>query len=139
MILIDTNVFSEVIKPIPDPKVVDWLHERRTKTLLSSLVAAEIDLGIRTTPGPAKRRMLERWFNRLIEQHSGRVVDFDLAAARCWAGFNTKVLLADIRAGTRHMDLMLAAQALALDVPFATRNAVHFEDTDVRVIDPWTT
>jgi predicted nucleic acid-binding protein len=36
------------------------------------------------------------------------------------------------------MDLLLAAQALALNVPFATRNAVHFEDTDVRVIDPWT-
>jgi toxin FitB len=71
MILVDTNVFSELIKPIPDSKVVDWLYERRTKTLLSSLVAAEIDLGIRTTSGPAKRLMLERWFNRLIEQHSG--------------------------------------------------------------------
>lgn len=138
MILIDTNVFSEIIRPIPDPKVVDWLYERRGKTLLSSLVAAGIDLGIRTTPGPAKRRMLERWFARLIEQHSGRIVNFDLAAARCWAGFNTAVLLADIRAGTRPMDLLLAAQALALDVPFATRNAIHFEDTEVRVIDPWT-
>lgn len=139
MILIDTNVFSEVVKPVPDPKVVDWLHERRNETLLSSLVAAEIDLGIRTTPGSAKRRMLEGWFNRLIEHHSGRIVDFGLDAARCWAGFNTAVLIADIRRGTRHMDLLLAAQEIALDVPFATRNAVHFEDTGVRVIDPWST
>lgn len=138
MILIDTNVFSEIIRPVPDPNVVDWLFERRAKTLLSSLVAAEIDLGIRTTPGGAKRRMLEGWFVRLLEQHKGRIIDFDLAAARCWAGFNTKALLADIRAGTRPMDLLLAAQALALDVPFATRNVVHFKDTDVRVIDPWT-
>lgn len=138
MILVDTNVFSEIIKPVPNPKVVDWLYERRAKTLLSSLVVAEIDLGIRTTSGASKRRLLEPWFARLLEQHSGRIVDFDLAAARCWAGFNTKVLLADIRAGTRPMDLMLAAQALALEVPFATRNAVHFEDTNVRVIDPWT-
>jgi predicted nucleic acid-binding protein len=106
--------------------------------LLSTLVAAEIDLGIRTTSGPAKRRMLKGWFARLLEQHAGRVVDFDLAAARSWAGFNTKVLLADIRRGTRPMDLLLAAQAIALDVPFATRNAVHFEDTDVRVVNPWT-
>ncbi len=138
MILIDTNVFSEIIKPVPDPNVVDWLHERRTQTLMSSLVAAEIDLGIRTTPGSAKRRLLQDWFARLLGQHEGRIVDFDLAAARCWAAFNTKALLADIRAGTRPMDLLLAAQALALDVPFATRNAVHFEDTDVRVINPWT-
>jgi len=138
MILVDTNVFSEVIRPVPDPKVVDWLYERRTNTLLSPLIAAEIDLGIQTTSGSAKRRLLEAWFARLLEQHKGRIVDFDLAAARCWAGFNSKALLADIRAGTRPVDLLLAAQALALDVPFATRNAVHFEDTDVHVINPWT-
>ena len=138
MILVDTNVFSEIIRPVPDPTVVDWLYERRTETLLSSLVAAEIDLGIQTTSGAAKRRLLEAWFGRLLEKHEGRIVNFDLAAARCWAGFNTRALLADIRAGTRPMDLLMAGQALALDVPFATRNAVHFEDTDVRVINPWT-
>ena len=88
MILVDTNVFSETVRPVPDAAVVDWLFAHRHETLLSSLVVAEIDF-------------------------------------------------ADIRKGTRTIDTLLAAQALALDVPFATRNAVHFEDTDVSIINPW--
>lgn len=138
MILVDTNIFSELVKPVPNAKVVDWLFAHRRETLLSALVVAEIDVGIRTTPGASVRRMLEGWFERLLEEHVGRIVDFDIAAARRWAGFNAAVLIADNRAGTNAIDTLLAAQALALDVPLATRNARHFEDTEVRLIDPWT-
>ena len=137
MILVDTNVFSELVKPVPDGLVVDWLFQNRRETLLSSLVVAEIDSGVRTTPGAAKRNLLAAWLERLIVSHAGRIVDFDLPAARKWAGFQSALLIADKRAGTRTIDTLLAAQALALDVSFATRNAVHFEDTDVRVINPW--
>ena len=137
MILVDTNVFSETVRPVPEAAVVDWLFAHRRETLLSSLVVAEIDFGIRVTPGAAKRRLLSAWLERLIARHDGRIVDFDLNAARKWAGFQSKVLIADIRAGTRTIDTLLAAQALALDVPFATRNVVHFEDTQVHVINPW--
>ena len=105
--------------------------------MLSSLVVAEIDAGIRTTPGPAQRKLLNAWLERLIAAHEGRIVDFDLRAARKWAGFQSAALIADRRAGTRTIDTLLAAQALAIDVALATRNAVHFEDTDVRVINPW--
>jgi predicted nucleic acid-binding protein len=136
-ILVDTNVFSELVKPVPDDRVVAWLFANRRETLLSSLVVAEIDFGIRTTPGPAKRKLLSAWLERLVETHKGRIVDFNLPAARKWAGFQSAVLIADIRAGTRTIDTLLAAQALALDVALVTRNAVHFEDTDVRVINPW--
>lgn len=138
MILVDTNVFSETIKPVPDAQVVDWLFAHRRDTLLSTLVVAEIDAGIRTTSGAGKRSLLQAWLARLIEEHRGRIVDFDLAAARCWAAFQAPALIADRRAGTRAIDTLLAAQALALDVAFDTRNVRHFEDTEVRVIDPWT-
>lgn len=138
MILVDTNVFSETIKPVSAPRVSDWLFEHRQETLLSTLVVAEIDAGIRTTSGAAKRRVLAGWLDRLIAEHAERIIDFDLRAARQWAGFQATALIADRRAGTRAIDTLLAAQALALDVPFATRNARHFEDTGVRVIDPWT-
>lgn len=137
MILVDTNVFSETFKPTPDHRVAVWLFEHRHETLLSTLVVAEIDAGIRTTSGAAKRRLLQAWLDRLIALHVERIIDFDLRAARQWAGFQAATLIADRRAGTRAIDTLLAAQALALDVPFATRNARHFEDTGVRVIDPW--
>ena len=138
MILLDTNVFSETFKPVPDANVTDWLFAHRKETLLSSLVVAELDSGIRTTSGRAKRAMLQNWLDRLIAEHAERIVDFDLRAARQWGQFQSKALIADIRRGTRTIDTLLAAQALALDLPFATRNAVHFVDTGVRVIDPWT-
>ena len=137
MILVDTNVFSELTKPVPDARVVDWLFVNRRETLLSSLVVAEIDAGVQTTSGRAKRRLLESWLDRLIAAHEGRIVQFDLAAAHCWARFQSKTLIADRRAGTRAIDTLLAAQAIARDIPLATRNARDFEDTTVRVIDPW--
>lgn len=138
MILIDTNVFSELMKPSPDDKVVAWLHAHRTQTLLSTLVVAEIDSGVGTTPGRDKRTMLKAWLDRLVAAHAERIVDFDIRAARQWGQFQSKALIADIRRGTRMMDTLLAAQALALDVPFATRNVANFEDTGVSLIDPWT-
>lgn len=138
MILIDTNVFSELVKPVPDAKVVDWLVAHRTQTLLSTLVVAELDSGVRSTTGRAMRDILTGWLDRLIAAHAERIVDFDIRAARQWGQFQSKALIADIRRGTRMVDTMLAAQALALDVPFATRNATNFEDTGVVLINPWT-
>ena len=54
MIFVDTNVFSELVKPRAEDRVVAWLFERRHETLLSTLVVAELSVGIRTTRGPDK-------------------------------------------------------------------------------------
>lgn len=98
---------------------------------------AELSVGIRTTRGERKRVLLRSWLERLIEAHVDRVVAFDLASARKWGDFATAVLLADERIGFRQFDTMLTAQALALNVPLATRNVRDFEGSGVRVIDPW--
>jgi predicted nucleic acid-binding protein len=137
MILVDTNVFSELVKPAPDDKVVEWLFAHRAETLLSTLVVAELDSGVRTTRDRAKRDMLAGWLDRLIAAHAERIVDFDLRAARQWGQFQSKALIADMRRGTRAIDTLLAAQALALNVPFATRNVADFADTGVGIINPW--
>lgn len=137
MILIDTNVFSELTKPQPEPRVSDWLFEHRDETLLSTIVIAELSVGIRTTRGERKRALLRPWLERLVEAHVDRVVPFDLVSAQKWGEFAADVLLSDRRIGSRQFDTMLAAQALALDVPLATRNVRDFEGSGVRVIDPW--
>ena len=135
MIFVDTNVFSELTKPHAEDKVVTWLFERRLETLLSTLVIAELAIGIRTTPGPDFRALLNRTLKRIIEQHEGRVIPFDLPAALRWGEMGGRVIVEGGRSGA--IDSMLAAQALVLGVPVATRNRRDFEDTGVELIDPW--
>lgn len=136
MIFVDTNVFSELTRPRPEDRVVDWLFARRHETLLSTLVIAELAIGIRTTPGPDHRALLGRTLTRIIEQHAGRVIPFDLPAALRWGEMGGRVIVTGGRSGK--IDSMLAAQALVLAVPVATRNIRDFEDTGVELIDPWT-
>lgn len=138
MILVDTNVFSETTKPRPDDKVVDWLFAHRNETLLSAIVVAELTVGIRTTSGRTHRVMLEGWLARLIEHHSNRVAVFDLAAADTWGEFGSAVLIREQRIGTREFDTLIAAQALSLGVPMATRNLPHFDGIGLELINPWT-
>lgn len=138
MILIDTNVFSELTKPKPDDKVVDWLFTRRNETLLSTIVVAELTVGIRTTRGTTHREMLARWLARLIERHVDRIVPFDLASATKWGEFGSAVLIREERVGSREFDTLIAAQALERGVPLATRNWRHFEGVGLEIIDPWT-
>lgn len=137
MILIDTNVFSEVTKPRPDNRVVDWLFERRNDSLLSTIVVAELTVGVRTTRGRVHREMLMGWLKRLIERHEGRVIDFDLPSAAKWGEFGSAVLIREDRVGSREFDTLIAAQALHLGFPFATRNWRHFDGIGLEVIDPW--
>lgn len=137
MILVDTNVFSELTKPKPDNRVVDWLWKHRDETLLSTMVVAELAVGIRNTPGAAKRALLLPWLERLKEHHKDRIMSFDLPSAECWGEFAANALIADQRVGSRQFDSLIAAQALALDVPLATRNVRDFETTEVRLINPW--
>ena len=138
MILVDTNVFSELTKPQPDRRVVDWLHLHRNETLLSAIVVAELTIGIRTTTGPKKRALLLPWLARLIERHEGRTVPFDLDHAAKWGEFGSRVLISEQRVGSRQFDTLIAAQAMTLGVSLATRNVRDFEGIELSVINPWT-
>jgi len=137
MILVDTNLFSEITKPRPEDRVVDWLFARRNETLLSTIVVAELAIGIRTTPGAGKRAMLLPWLDRLIARHDGRIIPFELGHAAKWGEFGSQVLISDQRVGSRQFDTLIAAQAMDLGVPLATRNVRDFEDIDLITINPW--
>jgi predicted nucleic acid-binding protein len=135
MILIDTNVWSELTKPVPDQSVVDWLHAHRDQSLLSTVVIAEIRFGIGITPGKTKRPLLERWLERLIERHEDRILPFDKASALTCGDLMARLQLNGTYAG--YHDTQIAAQAIAHGHAIATRNARHFRYEDVDVIDPW--
>jgi predicted nucleic acid-binding protein len=136
MILIDTNVFSELTKPEPDDRVRLWLYEHRRETLLSTLVVAELRVGIGTTRGRANRTLLLGWLDRLLLRHrEGRIVPFTLDHSLLWGDIASRMIVADKRAG--FVDSLLGAQALVLGVPVATRNVADFRLPGLELVNPW--
>jgi predicted nucleic acid-binding protein len=136
VIVLDTNVFSEAMRPTPDLNVTRWLNAQTAGTLyLSSVTLAELLFGIGAMPAGARKDRLARVLDRLLALFPGRVLPFDQDAARRYAD------MAVIgRAAGRPLptaDGYLAATAAAHGFAVATRNVRHFGDTGVELIDPW--
>ncbi|MEO8615785.1 MAG: type II toxin-antitoxin system VapC family toxin [Luteolibacter sp.] len=131
--LVDVNVLSEAIKPVPSERVVSWLRTHENNLVLDPIVLGEIRLGILLLPKGQRRRALEVWF-------SGRVGSFvcipwDAETAMRWAA-----LLADLRKRGLSMplkDSMIAATALTHDLTVATRNIRDFLLAKVKVVNPF--
>lgn len=137
MILVDTNVWSELAKPEGHPAVLAWLEANDHELVLSTLVMAEIQYGLALPKAAHKRSFLELWLRGLEERYWSRVWEFDAADARSYGG-----LAASTEAKKREpqiIDIQIAAQALARNASLATRNVKDFEWTGVPLIDPWQT
>lgn len=136
MIVLDTNVLSEAMRPQPDPAVVGWLNAQAAETLyLSSVTLAEILFGIGVLPDGARRDRLAQAFNALLALFPGRVLPFDQDAARRYADLAVVARAAGRAVPTS--DGYIAATAMSRGFAVATRNVRHFEGTGVAVIDPW--
>ena len=138
MIILDTNVLSALMRTAPEPAVVSWLDRQPADSIwITSITLFETRLGLALLPQGRRRRALEAAFARLLEEDlENRVLDFDSAAATSAAS----LAAARQRAG-RPMDLrdtQIAGIALARHATIATRNARHFADLKVAVVDPWT-
>jgi predicted nucleic acid-binding protein len=138
MIVLDTNVLSEVLRPVPDPSVLDWLTNRPRASLFTTTVTrGEILYGIRLLPDGKRRRGLWDAAKKIFdEDFADQVLSFDCDAADMYA---------EIAAARRttgkpisQFDAMIAAMARSRGASLATRNAKDFEDCGVDVIDPWT-
>lgn len=130
--LVDTNVWSELTKPAPDPRVRRWLIEHDHALWLSVLVIAEIRRGLEMPKARPRRECLLRWLNGLEATYGSRILTFDADAAHLFGA-----LLARRQGEATLIDLQLAAQAMAADMPIATRNGKDFAWTGVALIDPW--
>lgn len=136
MIVLDTNVVSEAMRPEPDPGVLDWLNAQAADTLyLSSVTLAELLFGIGVLPAGARKERLAQALDRLLALFSGRVLPFDQEAARRYADMAAAARTAGRPLPTA--DGYLAATAAARGFAVATRNIQHFGDTGVGLIDPW--
>ncbi|GAB1390372.1 MAG: ribonuclease VapC [Rubrivivax sp.] len=136
MIVLDTNVVSEAMKPVPDVVVRAWLNAQAAETLyLSSVTLAELLFGIRALPVGKRKNMLDRALEGLLGLFEGRVLPFDAEAARQYAE-----LAVAARSGGRGFptpDGYIAAIAASRGFIVASRDTRPFEAAGVTVIDPW--
>jgi len=137
MILLDTNVLSELMKAKPAPEVVAWIDQQPAGQLyISAITVAEILYGIARLPD-GKRKTSFADLARLMfdEDFAGRILPFDTEAASRYASLaaasEAKGRVADMA------DAQIAAIAALYDVPVATRNVRHFAHLGVSVINPW--
>jgi predicted nucleic acid-binding protein len=138
MIVLDTNVLSETLRPVPEPCVLDWLANRpRASLFITTITRGEILYGIRLLADGKRRRGLWDAVKKVFDaDFADQVLSFDSEAAD---------LYAEIAASRRtagkpisQFDAMIAAMARSRGASLATRNAKDFEDCGVDVINPWT-
>ena len=137
MIILDTNVVSELMRPGPDSNVVDWVAGQAPSNLyLSAVSEAELRYGVEILPaGERRARLLEEVEGMLREDFAGRILPFDSAAARAYA-----VIAAARRAvglPINHADCQIAAIVRCQGASVATRDVRGFQGSGIHVIDPW--
>lgn len=137
MILLDTNVVSEAMKPEPDAAVRAWLDDQTAETLyLSSVTVAELMFGIGALPGGKRKDRLAEALDGVLELFAHRILPFDTGAARRYADLAVKARTAG--KGFPTPDGYIAAIAAARDFVVATRDTSAFDAAGLEVIDPWT-
>ena len=137
MILLDTNVISELMRTEPAQIVLDWFGDHDSGDLFISAVAeAELRTGVAILPDGQRRDRLQLAIDAMIYQDfQGRVLPFDSLAAKAYAE-----IAAQRRAAGHPIaeaDCQIAAIARASDAPIATRNVKDFDGCGIRVINPW--
>ena len=136
MIVLDTNVLSELMRASPHPQVLGWVDREDARGLFVSPVsAAEIRTGLGLLPDGRRRRELTAADRVLDEWFSGRVLPFDAAAARVYAD-----IACQRRAVGRpisQFDCQIAAIARSRGMAVATQDAEGFSGCGIDLINPW--
>ncbi len=138
MIVLDTNVVSEAMKPEPHPSVRAWLNDQAAETLyLSSVTLAELLFGIAALPAGKRKDMLAKALDGLMGLFRDRILPFDIDAARRYAE-----LAVTAQTGGRGFptpDGYIAAIAASRGFIVASRDTAPYEAAGVSVINPWET
>jgi toxin FitB len=136
MILLDTNVISEAMKPNPHPAVRAWLNQQSSETLyLSSVTLAELLFGIGALPTGKRKNMLSKALDGLMGLFRDRVLPFDTDAARHYAQLADAAKVAG--RGFHTPEGYIAAIAASRGFIVASRDTAACEAASVAVINPW--
>jgi len=137
VIVLDTNVLSELMRPAPSERVVRWVAAQPATSLYTtSVTQAEILHGIMLLPSGRRRIALEAAAEAMFnEDFGGRVLPFGSEAAHPYA----RIAAERRRAGRpiSHFDAQIAAIARSAGAAIATRNVADYDACGVQVINPW--
>lgn len=137
MIILDTNVVSELMRPRPLQAVVRWVSAQPAISLYTTTITeAEILHGVLLLPRGKRRDALATAAEEMFtEDFAGRILSFGSEAARAYA----RIAVARRRAGlpVSGFDTQIAAIAASTGARLATRNVRDFEESNLDVIDPW--
>jgi hypothetical protein len=137
VIVLDTNVLSELIKSAPAPHVLRWVDDQDSAELvITSITAAELRAGVAVLPRGRRKERVDRQIERLINDvFGGYVVPFDAGSSSHYAD-----IVASCRRRGRPMsalDVQIAAICRQHDATLATRNITDFEAVKLPVVNPW--
>ena len=136
MILLDTNVVSEAMRPTASSVVSGWLNDQVAESLyLSSVTLAELLFGIACMPVGRRKNAMAETLDTLLELFGPRILPFDDEAARAYALLRARARAAGKAIGTT--DGYIAAIAAAHNLIVATRDTAPFEAAGLTVINPW--
>lgn len=137
MIILDTNVVSEPLKPLPHPGVVDWLNAQAPATLfITSINLAELLTGVETLPqGKRQDALRQALWSHVTALFEDRVLHFDTRAALSFAAYLAGAQTQGNPLG--FAGCAIAAIAKTHGFIVATRNVRDFLGTGVQVVNPW--
>lgn len=137
MIVLDTNVVSEIFRSSLEPRVVEWLVSLTGDVAITSVTLAELLAGVRRLREGRRKDALARGIEEAVVPYRGSrsVLAFDADAAERYA----EVLVSREAAGVpvSTVDAQIAAICLAHGATCATRNVKDFQHTGVELVDPW--
>jgi hypothetical protein len=136
MIVLDTNVVSELMRVEPEPAVLSWLQKRSGDSLYTTTVTvAEIRYGIARLPDGRRRESLHQAANEIFAAFPRQVLVFDLAAANAYADVVT--VRENLGNPIDGFDAQIVAICRSQAATLATRNTKDFTDTGIPFVNPW--
>jgi predicted nucleic acid-binding protein len=140
LLLLDTNVLSEALRPSPDLRVIDWLNRNFPESAVSSITLFELAAGIALLRRGRKRDALESAVARMTRRFGDRIYAFDTASAEAAARLLGAARAAGLgihQVPSKLADLQIAGIAAAYGLTLATRDVKDFEGLGIELVDPW--
>ena len=142
MIVLDTNVLSEAMRPVPAAEVLHWFAKHAASSLYTTAITlAEILYGLELMPKGKRRTALQSQADEMFEEDfADRVLPFDTDAARMFARIAGSRALANGTSGRpiAQREAQIAAIARSRGATLATRNTADFEHCGITLVNPWT-